>query len=288
VAEIVLDIDAGVTDAPDNLIGQTEFQDQEMPRDRSSYRDFRRQLKAREQLVGTFVKTPTTHATEILGLLGFDFVVFDQEHAPLGHTALDVMVLGARASNIAGIVRVGDPSDANILSVLDCGASGVLVPHVDTAEKARVVAAACRYKGGHRGFANTTRAGEFGGLSFADHKKRQDAEVCCIAMIEDPGALKEIDAIVRVEGIDAIFIGRGDLTAALDAPSMTSLETQKVVEPIMAAARKVGLPIIMLCPDRKDAAAMHALGATAFMVASDHGFMRSAAAAALKEFSEPF
>ena len=259
-----------------------------MPRDRASFRDFRRRLSAREQIIGTFVKTPTTHATEILGLLGFDFVVFDQEHAPLGHAALDMMILAARASNIAGIVRVGDPSDANILSMLDCGASGVLVPHVDTAEKAKAIAAACRYRGGRRGFANTTRAGEFGGLSFSEHMARQDGEVCCVAMIEDLSALDEIDAIVRVEGLDAIFIGRGDITAALDAPSMTSPETQRVVEPIMAAARKVGLPIIMLCPDRKDAAAMYALGASAYMVSSDHGFMRAAATAALKEFSEPF
>lgn len=134
-----------------------------MPRERASYQDFRRRLKAREQVVGTFVKTPTTHATEILGLLGFDFVVLDQEHAPLGHAALDMMILGARASNIAGIVRVGDPSDANILSVLDCGATGVLVPHVDTEEKAKAIAAACRYGGGRRGFANTTRAGSSAG-----------------------------------------------------------------------------------------------------------------------------
>ena len=107
-------------------------------------------------------------------------------------------------------------------------------------------------------------------------------------MIEDVEALDQIDRIVRVDGIDAIFIGRGDLTAALGAPSMTSLETQRVVEPIMAAAREAGMPIIMLCPDRKDAAAMHALGATAFMVSSDHGFMRSAATSALNEFAAPF
>jgi 2-keto-3-deoxy-L-rhamnonate aldolase RhmA len=259
-----------------------------MPRVRASFRDFRRRLKAKEQLVGTFIKTPTTHATEILGLLGFDFVVFDQEHAPLGREVLDTMILAARASNIAGLVRVPDSSEAGILSVLDCGASGILVPHVDTVEKAQAVAAACRYRGGRRGFANTTRAGEFGGLGFAEHKDRQDAEVCCIAMIEDLGALDHIDRIVRVEGLDAIFIGRGDLTAALDAASMTSQETHQVVEPIMAAARGAALPIVMLCPDRKDAAAMHALGTSAFVVSSDHGFMRAAAAAALKELSDPF
>jgi 2-keto-3-deoxy-L-rhamnonate aldolase RhmA len=258
-----------------------------MPLDRPSARDFRRRLKAREYVLGTFVKTPTSHATEMLGLLGFDFVVFDQEHAPLGRDALDVMILAARASNIAGIVRVGDPSEANILSVLDCGASGVLVPHVDTVDKAKAIAAACRYRGGHRGFANTTRAGDFGGLSFAEHMSRQDSEISCIAMIEDVKALDEIEQIVGVDGIDAIFIGRGDLTAALGAPSMTSAETHKIVAPIMAAARAANMPIIMLSPDRKDATSMRELGATAFMASSDHGFMRSAAMAALKEFAPP-
>jgi 2-keto-3-deoxy-L-rhamnonate aldolase RhmA len=254
---------------------------------RPSYREFRRRLLAGQHLLGSFIKTPTSHATEMLGLLGFDFAVLDQEHAPLGHGALDMMILGARASNITPIVRVGDPGEASILSVLDCGALGVLVPHVSTASKAQEIAAACRYRGGSRGFANTTRAGEFGGLSFAEHMDRSDVEITCIAMIEDLSALDEIDAIVAVNGIDAIFIGRGDLTAALGAPSMTSAETHEVVAPIMAAARRAGMPMIMLSPDRDDAVAMAKLGATAFMVSSDHGFMRSAASAALKAFAGP-
>lgn len=258
-----------------------------MPNSKPPYREFRKRLIGRENVLGTFIKTPTSHATEIMGILGFDFVIFDQEHAAIGQNALDVMILGARASNIAGIVRVGDSSDTNILSVLDCGAAGVLVPHVATAEKARDIVAACRYKNGHRGFANTTRAGHFGGVPFPEHMKNQDAEISCIAMIEDVSALDEIDEIVRVEGLDAIFIGRGDLTAAIGAPSMTSAETHEIVAPIMAAAKKADLPIIMLSPNREDAEAMAKLGASAFIISSDHGFMRSAATAALKEFKSP-
>ena len=254
---------------------------------RPSHADFRRRLRAGELLLGTFIKTPTTHATEILGMLGFDFVVIDQEHAPLSASVIDTMVLAARASNVAGIVRIGDPGEANILSVLDCGATGILVPHVASAEKARDIAAACRYRGGRRGFANTTRAGRFGEASFPEHMADQDARVTCIAMIEDLVALDEIDAIAAVEGIDAFFIGRGDLTAALGAPSMTSPETHRVVEPIMAAARKARMPIIMLSPDRRDAIAMARLGATAFMVSSDQGFLKQAARHALNEFAPP-
>ena len=254
---------------------------------RPAYTDLRRRLRAREHLLGTFIKIPTTHATEMLGMLGFDFVIIDQEHAPFDSSATDVMVLAARASNIASIVRVGNPSEANILSVLDCGATGIMVPHVDSAMKAREVATACRYKGGKRGFANTTRAGRFGELSFADHIAAQDAQVTCIAMIEDLTALDHIEEISTVDGIDAFFIGRGDLTAAIGATSMTSPETHRIVEPIMLAARKAGMPVIMLCPDRSDAMAMAKLGASAFVVSSDHGFIKQAAKQALSEFAPP-
>lgn len=251
---------------------------------RPSFREFRARLKARAHMVGTFVKIPTPHATEMLGGVGFDFVVYDQEHAPLTASDLDIMIMAARASNIAGIVRVPSAAPAGILTVLDCGATGVLVPHIDTKAKAEAIVAACRYRGGSRGFAATTRAGGYGTSSFSDHMDAQDNEVTCIAMIEDVSALDEIEEIVRVPGLDAIFIGRGDLTAALGAPSMTSAETHEVVAPIMAAARGADLPIIMLCPTLEDAAKMTELGASSFLVGSDHGFLTSAARAALNKF----
>src|SRR5690606_1150954 len=116
---------------------------------------------------------------EIVGTVGFDFVVIDQEHSAFDRTTIDMMVLGARAYTVAPLVRVADGSPSSILSVLDLGASGVLVPHVDTAEKARAIAAACRYRGGIRGFATTTRAGNFGEVTMARHKDLQDAEVAC-------------------------------------------------------------------------------------------------------------
>ena len=215
-------------------------------------------------------------------------MVIDQEHSPFDRVTIDTMVLGARAANIAGIVRVGDPGDANILSVLDCGAAGDRWSRMSTAPRRRAPSRrrAATAAGGavspiRRGPAASARS------PFADHMAAQDAQVTCVAMIEDLAAIDAIDAIAAVEGIDAFFVGRGDLTAAIGAPSMTSPETHRLVEPIMAAARKAGMPVIMLCPDRADAIKMAALGASAFMVASDHGFLRSAAKQALKEFSPP-
>ena len=197
---------------------------------RAPYTQFRGRLEAGDHMLGTFIKFPSTHSTEIVGAVGFDFVVIDQEHSAFDRTTIDMMVLGARAYNVTPIVRVAEASPSSILSVLDLGAMGVLVPHIDTPEKARDIAAACRYRGGIRGFATTTRAGDFGGASMARHKDRQDAEVTCIAMIEDPHAIEHADDILAVDGIHAVFIGRGDLYSAYEAESMQAPVVRKAAE----------------------------------------------------------
>src|SRR5260370_10923616 len=91
---------------------------------------FRKRFIAGEPSLGSFIKTPTSHATEILGGVGFDFVVIDEEHAPFARVTIDMALLAARAAGTAGIVRVAEPTPAKLLAVLDDGATGVLVPHV--------------------------------------------------------------------------------------------------------------------------------------------------------------
>src|SRR5580704_11938958 len=150
---------------------------------------FRQRFLSVELLLGTFIKTPTTHAIEILGALGFDFVVIDEEHAPFDRVTIDNLLLAARASNVAGIVRVAESSPAKLLAALDDGATGVLVPHVFSVGKAKEMVAACRYRRGKRGFSNSPRAGGYGQLGVWDHVDKADASVTVVAMIEDPEAL---------------------------------------------------------------------------------------------------
>jgi 2-keto-3-deoxy-L-rhamnonate aldolase RhmA len=104
-------------------------------------------------------------------------------------------------------------------------------------------------------------------------------------MIEDPEALDEIDAIVATEGLDGVFIGRGDLTVALGAEAMDAPQIMATCEKIIAAARKVGKPIAMMAANAEDATRFHAMGATTFIVASDQGFMRQAGQKAYSDIS---
>ncbi|WP_111397127.1 HpcH/HpaI aldolase family protein [Humitalea rosea] len=244
---------------------------------------FRTRLARGDRLVGSFIKTPTLHATEILGSIGFDFVVVDEEHSPFDRAATDAALFAARATGTAGLVRVPSPAAHHLLSVLDCGAAGVLVPHVASAALAAQVAAACRYRAGKRGYSGSVRSAGYGGGKMWDYIGAADAATTVVAQIEDPEALDEIDAIAATPGIDALFIGRGDLTAALGAPTNDAPPIRDAVERIAAAAKRAGKPVMVFVGSMKEAEWLAGIGATAFVYASDQGFMKSAASKALAD-----
>ena len=244
-----------------------------------SHTEFRHTLLSGGRLVGTFVKTPTIHAVEILGDVGFDFVVLDEEHAAFDRSALDAGLLACRACGMAGLVRVSGPE--RILNALDCGATGVLVPHVATVSAAREAAALCRYRGGRRGFSGSPRGGRYGGAPMWEMIDAADAATTVVAQIEDPEALDVIDEIAATPGIDALFIGRGDLSVALGAASSDAVEIRDAVVRICAAARAVGKPVCVFIGDASEAAWLAAQGAVAFVVSSDQGFLRAGARQAL-------
>ena len=250
---------------------------------RPHYSSFRRRFTARQAVVGTFIKTPTTHATEIFGALGYDFVVIDEEHAPFDRETTDIALLAARASNVAGIVRVSSDDPAKILSVLDCGATGVLVPHVKSAAYAREVAAMFRYRNGSRGFATSTRAGRYTGVPMWKHIAQSDESMVFVAQIEDPVALDEVEAIAAIDGVDSLFIGRGDLTAAYGDENKDPPAVVKAVERISAATKKAKKSISVYVGNATEAAWLNSLGANVFVLSSDQGFLRQAALAGVKD-----
>ena len=245
---------------------------------------FRARLAGGERLLGTFLKTATGHATEILGGAGFDFVVVDAEHAPFSRSDIDTLMMAARAAGIASVVRV--PDESQILNALDCGAAGVLVPHVASADILRSIVSTCRYQGGLRGFSNSPRAGNFGARGFAEHIAKADASVSIVAMIEDPEAIDQLDEIFTVEGLTAAFIGRGDLSARLGAPNVRDPAITAIVERIGAAAKRHGIPLIahVGSGDDPDIALLGKHGVNSFLVSSDQGMLRQAALAARKAF----
>ena len=257
-----------------------------MTGERPSFTTFHDRLLARERMLGTFLKIPTTQVIEILGALGYHFVVIDQEHAALDRGITDLMILAARAANIAPVVRVPEYNPAAILSALDSGAMGIMVPHVTSVEKAEAMARSCRYAGGGRGFAGLTRASNWGSVGGTEHMVLQDSQVACIAMIEDQEAVDRAGDIARVEGVDCLFIGRGDLTASFGADPDAGQKVAEISTRVASAAREANVPLMMLSGSKADHEFVTGLGASAMLVSSDHGFIRQAAGKALADYSE--
>ncbi|WP_417741904.1 HpcH/HpaI aldolase family protein [Salipiger sp.] len=252
----------------------------------SDNRGFRARFLDGEVMYGTFLKVPATMPAEILGSIGYDFVVVDEEHSPFNRETTDHIVLACRAWGIGAVVRVQSPDPAAILSVLDCGADGVLVPHVTDAATARAIVAAGRYRGGKRGFAPTTRAGAFGRAGQTEHMRSEDQRVTLIAMIEDPEAIDNIDEILAVEGLDGVFIGRGDLGAAFADDPDPAARVRHATQTVQAAAKKAGRTVAVLPGSGEDAAALAKAGASAFILSSDQGFLKAAATQAHATMSD--
>src|SRR5690606_3180659 len=142
----------------------------------------------------------------------------------------DMAILGARAFGTAPFVRIARPDANSILSILDDGALGFMCPHVDSAEKATNIVSWAHYKDGTRG-AGVGRGGDYGKRG-KEHQRIADEEKVVIAMIEDASAVDQIDEICSVPGLDAIFIGRGDLGVSISNMKGKKLDIKEATEKV--------------------------------------------------------
>ena len=238
---------------------------------------FRERLLAGELLAGTWVKTPHPHVVEVLSLTSLDCLVLDAEHAPFDRGSLDICIMAARAGGKTILVRPADASHAQILNALDCGADGVILPHIRTAEEAADAVKACHYTSGGRGYAGSSRAAGYTTKGMAAHRAAAK-NVIIIAQIEDIEGVDNIDAIARVEGIDALFIGRADLTISYGAETPDDPVVVDAVDRIVAAGKAAGRVTGMFLGRVSDVPLWRGKGASLFILGSDQDFLLQGAA----------
>jgi 2-keto-3-deoxy-L-rhamnonate aldolase RhmA len=239
--------------------------------------DFGERLRTGELLAGTWIKTPHPHVVEVLSFSTLDCLVLDAEHAPFDRAALDLCLLAARAGGKTVLVRPQSASHEQILNALDCGADGVILPHIRSAAEAEDIVKACHYVSGGRGFAGSSRAAGYTTKGMAKH--RADAKgVIIIAQIEDIEGVDNIDSIAAVDGIDALFIGRADLTISYAAETPDDAIVVDAVDRIVAAGKAAGRTTGMFLGRVSDVSMWREKGASLFILGSDHDFLLQGAA----------
>jgi len=239
---------------------------------------FRKRLLNHDLLIGTWIKTPSPIVCEILGKSELDALCLDAEHAPFGRSELDACIAATRATNMTPLVRVPSADPHDILNALDCGATGIVVPHIRTVEDAEAICQRSLYGPGGRGFAGSSRAAGFAGKAIADQLKESAEQTTIIAQIEDVEALNVIDEIAAVERLDCLFIGRIDLTVALGKTDPNDPVVVDAVASICAAGKKADTAVGMFVADVAEAKQWQDHGASLFLLQSDQSFLLAGAA----------
>ena len=221
------------------------------------------------------------------GAKRLDFVCLDAEHAPFDRGAIDACMAVSRALDYPVLVRVGDSSPREILWALDCGAAGIVVPHVDSVERAEEIARTARFGKGGRGFAGTPRWGGFGTEKMADLLERSQQETVVFAQIEEDYAVPLSDQIAAIDGIDALFAGPSDLTVSMGHTAVTDVLIGDAMTTIGKATKAHGKGYASYIGTAEAAAAWHEkFGVHIFFVASEHNWMRSVANATAATISK--
>ncbi len=243
-------------------------------------------LATKQPIIGTFIKTPHFHNTEVLAHTSLDVLCLDAEHAPFDRADLDKCVLAAKSQQKSVIIRVPNVENSSILNALDIGADGVVLPHILNAEHAREVVKKCFYGPEGRGYAGSTRFAGYTTKKLPENLKNSAVQTCVIAQIEDMEAVNNIDEICQVEGIDCIFIGRMDLTVALEQTNASHPDVMAAVEKVVDATNKYNKNCGMFVGDLTELPRWIAMGVSLFLLGSDHNFMLSGAAQLKQTFTD--
>jgi 2-keto-3-deoxy-L-rhamnonate aldolase RhmA len=201
---------------------------------------------------GAMITFPEPSAVEMLGHMGFDWVLIDNEHGSVTIDTVENMIRAAELTGVAPIVRpVANRMDV-IAPFLDRGAWGVQVPHVNTADEARDAVNSCKYyPKGERGMFSRGRPADYGITgSTTDYVKEANAQTLVCLMLEEVEAIDNLPEIVKVPGIDVLFIGSGDLSQSMGYPGQqTHPEVQAVMERGVKLIRDAGIVAGVSCPD---------------------------------------
>jgi 4-hydroxy-2-oxoheptanedioate aldolase len=243
----------------------------------------KQRLRAGQPAFGSLLNFGDPLVAEMMASIGFDWLLVDTEHGPIDLAAMATMFATITRYPCAPFVRVHALSEENVKRVLDAGAWGVLAPNVRTREEAELLVRACRYP--PQGV-RSLEAGRFP-LSFktdpATYFQRANDEILVIVQIEHHEAIRNVDAILSVPGVDACYVGPNDFCASLGlAPSLEPphREFHDAMDVLLKACKRHGVVPGIHCQTTETVNRRIAEGWPLVGMVNDQRFLTSAAKAA--------
>ena len=205
-------------------------------------KSFRARLADREKLLATMITLPSAATAELLSEIGFDWFFVDGEHGPL-ETSDIISILQAVGDRVPCLVRVPALGEVAIKRVLDLGATGIIVPQVNTAEQAADAVRFARYAPqGERGV-GLARAHGYG-FRFQDYIDAANEETVVVVQAEHAKAVENIEEIGKVPGIDAVLLGPYDLSASMGKMGqIDDAEVMAAIDRVTSVCQAAGMPL---------------------------------------------
>jgi 2-keto-3-deoxy-L-rhamnonate aldolase RhmA len=202
---------------------------------------FRSRLRSGETLFAPLMTLNSPAVAELMADVGFDWLFIDAEHSTLD-TAQMQLLLQASAPTPC-VIRLASGDDVPIKKALDIGAAGIIVPQVNSADHARRIVQSAKYAPvGQRGL-GIARAHRYG-LNVREYMQTANDDTAVIVQAEHRDAVANIEAIVRVEGVDGVLIGPYDLSASLGLPgAVDHADVRAAIERVRAACQAAGVPM---------------------------------------------
>lgn len=232
----------------------------------------KQKLQNGQSVFGLFCSIPSPLVVEIIAHAGFDFVIIDTEHGLVNPETLEHMIRAAEAVQLTPFVRVASASAGEILRVLDAGAKGIVVPHVQTKAIAEQMVQACRYFPDGMRSLNSGRPAGFGKVNLQDYIDQANQTIMAIALIEDRQGVEQIDEILSVPGLDLVLEGAADLSQSYGVPWQTRAPiVQQAIDQIYQAAQQAQVPFCAIPRATEDFDRWISRGVQAFVLGDDRG-----------------
>ena len=247
---------------------------------------FKQALASGKRQVGLWSGLASSIVAEILAGAGFDWIVIDGEHGPNDISTLVPQLQAMRGGTAEPVFRVPWNDMVIIKRAMDVGARTLLIPFVQNVEEAKRAVAATRYPPlGIRGVSVTPRANDYGRIS--GYHKNAHLDTCVLVQVETRVALKEIDAIAAVDGVDGIFVGPSDLAADFGfLGNSTHPDVQSALKDAAARIRAAGKGAGMLTGNLDDVEQLFELGYNFTAVGSDVGLLARTAEKVAARFNK--
>jgi len=240
--------------------------------------DFCTRLRNNDVLIGTIITIPATEVTEIVSEIGFDWLFVDTEHSSFNARGAQT-VLQAAGERCPCVIRVPANDEVWIKKALDIGADGIIAPQVNSAEEAQRIVQMCKYPPLGRRGVGIGRAHKYG-LRFKEYMQSANDKIAVILQAETVHAVKNISAIAKVPGIDAVFVGPYDLSASLGKMGqLTDNEVREAIAAVTAGCKNAGMRLGIFADSAESAEPYIQQGYTLIAIGTDALHLASGAQA---------